>query len=98
MKNRLDNLLKETLVALYYDLPEVVHALQQIDFSVVNRNFKNELFSRISEEDFYKVDEYLHSDEYFAYKDAIDQASMTVTTELAALIEFVTTEKGGKIN
>ena len=98
MKNRLDNLLKETLIGLYYDLPEVVYALQQISYDVVNRNFKNELFSRISEEDFYKVDAYLHSDEYFAYKDAIDQASMSVTTELAALIEFVTTEKGGKIN
>ena len=98
MKNRLDNLLKDTLIGLYYDLPEVVYALQQISYDVVNRNFKNELFSRISEEDFYKVDEMLHTEAYFKYKTAIEESSLAVTVQLAELINFVTTENNKRLD
>lgn len=95
----LENLLKNTLKALYYDSPEITSALNEIDFSKVNRKFREELFSRISEEEFYKMDAILHSDEYMRYKDAIDRSSMAITNELANIIEFTMTQnEGGKLN
>ncbi len=92
----LDTLLKNTLMHLYYDSPEVTSALQAIDFTKVNRKFKEELFSRISEEDFYKIDAIFYSEEYLRYRDALDFASMAVTVDLAEIIEFTLTQNKGE--
>ena len=98
-KNKgLDNLLKDTLLSLYADCPEISDTLRQLDFSMVNRSFRENLFARISEEDYYAMDAILHSDEYMNYKQAIDQASLVITDELGELIEFVVQEKGGNVN
>lgn len=99
MRN-LDNLLKDTLVHLYIDLPEVAYALNNISYDVVNRKFKQKLFELISESEFEEMDNLLHSEAYYKYKDAIDRASMSVTTDLAELIEFagIQSNEGGKIN
>ena len=94
----LDNLLKSTLLALYADCPEIVYALHQLDFSKVNRKFRENLFSYISEEDYYKMDEILHSDEYMRYRDAVDRASLAVTTDLAELMELTLAQNEGKLN
>lgn len=87
--NRLDTLLKDSLIALYYDCPEIVYALSHLDYEEVNYKFKSELFMRISPEEFEEVDTYLRSDKYLAYKTAVESASMSITTELAEMIAFV---------
>ena len=92
----LDNLLKNTLLSLYSDCPTITDALLQCDFSKVNRSFRENLFARIDEEAYWHMDEILHSDEYVAYKNAIDLASLAITDELAGLIEFVVSEGGAK--
>lgn len=98
-KNKnLDNLLRGTLLSLYKDCPEITDALLQCDFSKVNRSFRENLFARIDEEEYWAMDEILRSDEYMKYRDAIDQASLSITDELADLIEFVVAENGGNIN
>jgi hypothetical protein len=94
----LDTLLRNTLISLYKDCPEITDALLQIDYSVLNYSFKRALFSHISEEEFYKMDEILHSEEYMKYRDAIDRASVSITEELGDLISFVVTENGGSVN
>lgn len=96
MTNSLNNLLKNTLISLYVDCPEIVDVLQIIDYTAVNSRFKQELFSRISEEDYDEVDEYLHSDKYTKYKLAIDEASLAITRQLSELIEFAIAEQTGE--
>lgn len=97
-KRNLDSLLKETLLALYSDCPEIIHALHQLDFSKVNRKFRENLFSYISEDEYYKMDEILHSGEYVKYRDAVDRSSLAVTEDLAKLIELTLAQNEGKLN
>lgn len=93
--SNVDDLLKNTLLSLYKDCPDITAALLQCDFSILNYNFKKALFSRISEEEFNVVDTFLRSEEYKKYKFAIDSAAMSVTEELAEMIDFVTAQNDG---
>ena len=44
------------------------------------------------------MDEILHSDEYMRYRDAVDRASLAVTTDLAELMELTLAQNEGKLN
>lgn len=94
----LDNLLKSSLIAIYYDDPLVVMAIDKLDFSQVNYKFKSELFARIDIDTFERVDSFLRSDDYAAYKNAIDGASLAVTRELGEMMNFVCSQKEGDLN
>ena len=98
MIDPLDNLLKNSLIAIYYDDPMIVQAIDKLDFSKVNHKFKSELFARIDKETFSKIDSFLRSDDYVAYKNAIDGASLAVTRELGEMISFVCSQKEGDVN
>ena len=91
----LDNLLKSSLIAIYYDSPEIVQAIDKLDFSKVNYKFKSELFARIDIDTFERVDSFLRSDDYAKYKDAIDGASLACTKEIGELMSFVFSQKEG---
>lgn len=91
----LDNLLKISLIAIYYDDPLVVQAIDKLDFSKVNFKFRSELFARIDRDTFERVDSFLHSDDYATYKKAIDSASMACTKELGEMMNFVYSQKEG---
>ena len=91
----LDNLLKSSLIAIYYDDPLVVMAIDKLDFSQVNYKFKSELFARIDIDTFERVDSFLRSDDYAAYKVAIDSASLACTKELGEMMSFVYSQKEG---
>lgn len=97
MRN-LDNLLKDTLLTLYRDDPDIVYALERVNYDVVNRKFKITLFSLIDPERFEKVDDFLYSDKYREYQDAISLASLSITTDLAQLIEYASVKNIGKEN
>lgn len=94
----LDTLLKDTLLSLYRDSPEITYALLQCDFTAVSRKFREELFARISPDKYYHMDALLHSEEYYEYRDAIDRASLAVTNDLADLMEFTLAQNEGKLN
>lgn len=94
----LDNLLKSSLIAIYYDSPEIVQAIDKLDFSQVNYKFKSELFARIDISTFERVDSFLRGDDYAAYKNAIDGASLAVTRELGEMMNFVCSQKEGDLN
>ena len=85
-------------MSLYVDCPEIVECLNAVDYSVINRKFLVALFERIDPNEFEMIDEFLHSDPYYNYLEAIQGASMTVTTELAQLIELATMETKGRLN
>ena len=87
------NLIKESMLALYRDCPEIYDALIDIDWSKVESKFRNEVFARIDPDTFYKVDGWLHSDDYTKYKRAVEESSMSCTTDLAQIIEFTLQER-----
>ena len=91
----LDNLLKSSLIAIYYDSPEIVQAIDKLNCSQVNYKFRSELFARIDIATFERVDSFLRSDDYAAYKNAIDGASLAVTRELVEMMNFVCSQKEG---
>lgn len=92
------NLLRDSMLQLYRDCPEIYDALIDIDWSKVESKFRNEVFSRIDPDTFYSVDAVLHSDDYMRYKKAIDESAMSCTTELAQIIEFTLQEKEGGLH
>lgn len=94
----LDNLLKSSLIAIYYDDPLVVMAIDKLDFSQVNYKFKSELFARIDIDTFERVDSFLRSEDYAKYKVAIDSASIACTKELGEMMSFVYSQKEGDVN
>lgn len=95
----LSHLLRDSLVSMYADDPDIVDNLYKINYENINRKFITALFEIIDPKDFEMVDSFLYSDPYYNYVDAIQRASMTVTTELAQLIELaVSTNERGRLN
>lgn len=92
------NLLRSSMLELYRDSDEIYSALLQLDWSAVQSRFEKEVFCRIDKETFYRVDEYLRSDDYMYYKQALNEASMAVTSDLSQLIEFTLEENNGGVN
>ncbi|MGL5012964.1 MAG: hypothetical protein ACRC6V_01570 [Bacteroidales bacterium] len=92
------DLLRNSMLALYRDNDVIYDALSQLDWTAVQSKFEKEVFCRIDKETFYKVDEYLRGDEYMYYKQALDEASMAVTSDLSQLIEFTLEENNGGVN
>lgn len=94
----LDNLLKNSLVAIYFDDPLIVQAIQKLDFTQVTYKFKMELFEHIDVETFDRVDSFLRGDDYIVYKTAIDRASLACTRELGEMMQFVYSQREGDVN
>ena len=91
-----DGILKNSLLALYADDEGIVESLKLCDYTAVNSKFRAELFSRISEDEFYRMDTVLRSPEYINYKMAIDSAACACTTQLADLIALAMEDGGVK--
>ena len=94
----MENLLKNSLISLYYNDPITVQAIDKLDFTQVNYKFKQELFERIDEGTFSRVDSFLRGEDYAKYKNAIDGASLAVTRELGEMMSFVYSQKEGDLN
>ena len=54
------SVLKNSLLALYRDSEEITESLKLIDYSSLDKEFYATIFTHISEEDFYEVDNFLH--------------------------------------
>lgn len=90
------SILKNSLKLMYIDSPEILEALELIDWSSTDRKFFSELFHHISEEEFWEVDELLQSDKIKRYYSAIDKAALACTLDLARLIELALVGKDVK--
>lgn len=53
---------------------------------------------RISREDVKEVEEFLASEKYVCYSNAVNESSMALTREISKLLEFVLTPKEGELN
>lgn len=88
------SVLKNSLLALYRDSEEITESLKLIDYSCLDKEFYATLFAHISEEDFYEVDNFLNSDKVISYYNAVDKAALSLTPDLANLIELSILDKG----
>lgn len=94
----MSDVLKQAMLTLYRDSPEILYCLQQISYDTLNVKFQKELDARIDRNIYNKVEEFLATDEYLNYCVAISEASMAMTTEIAKLLEFVLDKPKGEIN
>lgn len=90
----MSNVLKEAMIQLYRDSPEILYCLQQLDYSQLNTTFQKELDARIDRKTYDEVEKFLASDDYLRYVEAVNSASMSMTRDIAKLIEFVLETKG----
>lgn len=94
----MSNVLKEAMMQLYRDSPEILYCLQQLDYSQLSINFQREMDQRISREDVKEVEEFLASDKYICYANSVNESSMALTREISKLLEFVLTPKEGELS
>ena len=88
------SVLKNSLLALYRDSEEITESLKLIDYSALDKEFYATIFTYISEEDFYEVDNFLNSDKVMMYYNAVDKAALAMTNDLANLIQLAILDKG----
>lgn len=94
----MSNVLKEAIIQLYRDSPEILYCLQQLDYSQLSINFQREMDQRISREDVKEVEEFLASEKYICYANSVSESSMALTREISKLLEFVLTSNEGEVN
>lgn len=94
----MSNVLKEAMMQLYRDSPEILYCLQQLDYSQLSINFQREMDQRISREDVREVEEFLASEKYVCYANSVSESSMALTREISKLLEFVLTSNEGELN
>lgn len=94
----MSNVLKEAIMTLYRDSPEILYCLRQISYDELSINFQREMDQRISREDVKEVEEFLASEKYICYSNSVNESSMALTREISKLLEFVLTSNEGELN
>ncbi len=94
----MSNVLKEAMIQLYRDSPEILYCLQQLDYTSLEVTFQKELDARIDRKTYDEVEKFLASEDYLRYVEAINSASMSMTRDIAKLIEFVLDKPQGELN
>lgn len=94
----MSDVLKQAMITLYRDSPEILYCLQQLDYSQLNTTFQKELDARIDRKTYDEVEKFLASEDYLRYVEAVNSASMSMTRDIAKLIEFVLDKPQGELN
>lgn len=90
--------LKETLLRLYADSPEITYLLNQISYTSLEVTFQKELDARIDRKTYDEVEKFLASEDYLRYCSAVSESSMAMTRDIAKLIEFTLSMNEGRLN
>ncbi|MNQ40516.1 hypothetical protein D3C85_541730 [compost metagenome] len=90
-----ENILKGSLSALYYGDKNFLDTIDKMDFTNVRLEFMSELFSIMSPEEFYNVNDLLHSEQYLLYAEAVSHAIMAVSKKLADIAVFAQANADG---
>lgn len=88
MTSCFEELLENSLKAVYYNDPTMLMELSKIDYSQIAEQFKTALWLVVDPDEFYEVDEFLRSDVYKRYEIGMNYATMEVSKELANLVVF----------
>lgn len=87
--NSNETILKQSLVALYQDKPEIIERIKQINFTQLTEQYYNVLYQHITKEEFERVDVFMRSPEAIKYAEAIQNATMVVVNGLEDVLQFV---------
>lgn len=90
----MSDVLKQAMLTLYRDSPEILYCLQQLDYTSLEVTFQKELDARIDRKTYDEVEKFLASEDYLRYCNAVSESSMAMTRDIAKLIEFVLETKG----
>ncbi len=94
----MSDVLKQAMMQLYRDSPEILYCLQQLSYDELSVNFQREMDQRISREDVKEVEEFLASEKYICYANSVSESSMALTREISKLLEFVLVNNEGEMN
>lgn len=94
----MSNVLKDAMMQLYRDSPEILYCLQQLDYSALEVKFNQEIDARIDRKIYEEVEKFLASDEYMQYCVAVSESSMSMTRDISKMLEFVLHPKEGELN
>ena len=94
----MSDVLKQAMITLYRDSPEILYCLQQLSYDELSVNFQREMDQRISREDVKEVEEFLASEKYICYANSVSESSMALTREISKLLEFVLVNNEGELN
>lgn len=92
------DVLKNAMLMLYRDSPEILYCLQQLDYSALEVKFNQEIDARIDRKTYEEVEKFLASDEYMQYCVAVSESSMSMTRDISKMLEFVLHPKEGELN
>lgn len=92
------SVLKNSLLMLYRDSEEICNMINSLDFTSLDSRFSSELFCRISKEEYYLVEEFLASELYSNYTQAVHAATLAMTRPLSDLMNFVLETQKGELN
>lgn len=94
----MSNVLRDAMLTLYRDSPEILYCLQQLDYSGLEVRFNQEIDARIDRKTYEEVEKFLASDEYMRYCVAVSESSMSMTRDISKMLEFVLHPKEGELN
>ena len=94
----MSNVLKDAMMQLYRDSPEILYCLQQLDYSALGVKFNQEINARIDRKTYEEVEKFLASDDYMRYCIAVSESSMSMTRDISKMLEFVLHPKEGELN
>lgn len=94
----MSNVLRDAMMVLYRDSPEILYCLQQLDYSSLEVKFNQEIDARIDRKTYEEVEKFLASDEYMQYCVAVSESSMSMTRDISNMLEFVLHPKEGELN
>lgn len=92
------SILKQSLYALYANDYDVLNMLDQISFENLDYKFNQELYARMSKEDCAVAQAILASSLVKRYDEAVNQACLSCTNELAKIMSLLIIEREGKLN
>lgn len=92
------DILRNSLLSIYANEHEIIDLINQLDLSVLNAKFKQEIYARIDKETFDEVDAYVRGEKMKLYENAIIGATFACTQDLHTLMDFVTSTKEGGVN
>lgn len=94
----MSNVLRDAIMQLYRDSPEILYCLQQLDYTSLEVTFQKELDARIDRKTYDEVEKFLASDEYMRYCVAVSESSMSMTRDISKMLEFVLHPKEGELH
>lgn len=89
----MSTIILDSLKSLYFDKPDVLQLLHQLDLSSLEKEFYGILFQRIDKDKFEHVDSFLRSEECKQYNEALSYASYALIDSFEDIAKVIELQK-----